>query len=235
MAARLLVVEDDLSLARGIVENLAAEGYTVSVTHDGAEALGHLAEHACDLVILDVMLPGIDGLTLCRRLRARGSTIPVLFLTARGSTDDRVSGLEAGADEYLVKPFNLREFLLRVRAILRRTAARGEMRTTAAAELAFGGNHVDLTSLRARAWDGAIHDLSEKEAAILGILAAAGGAVVTREALVEEAWGIEVYPPTSVVDQIIARLRARFEQSPERPLHLQSAANVGYRFDARAP
>jgi len=202
-SAPVLVVEDDPHLAAGVMENLRAEGYEVSLAPDGEQALAWLAAHSCALVILDVMLPGADGLTVCRTLRARGNTTPVLFLTARGDPADRVRGLEAGGDDYLAKPFHLQEFLLRVRAILRRWDWYRSASATAATAM---------------------------EAMILKVLAEHAGQIVSREDLLERVWGYDVFPSTRTVDNFILRLRKRFEKDPASPRHFLTVWGVGYRF-----
>ena len=227
----VLVVEDDANLAAGVMENLRAEGYEVSLTPDGEQALSWLAAHGCALVILDVMLPGADGVTVCRTLRERGNTTPVLFLTARGDPADRVRGLEAGGDDYLAKPFHLQEFLLRVRAILRRWDwYRSASATADTAMLRFGGNEVDFRVFRARAWTGEAQELTEKEAMILKVLVEHAGQIVSREDLLERVWGYDVFPSTRTVDNFILRLRKRFERDPANPRHFLTVWGVGYRF-----
>ncbi|HKZ73128.1 MAG TPA: response regulator transcription factor [Steroidobacteraceae bacterium] len=228
---RTLIVEDDVPLAMGIAENLRAEGYETDVLHDGRAAIERLAGESYDLVVLDVMLPGADGFEVCRSLRGRERVAPVMFLTARGDPDDRIRGLEAGGDDYLTKPFHLREFLLRVRAILRRWQWYRES-TAREAPLVFGGNRVDFGQFRATSWDGVLHDLTEKEGMILKTLADAGGRVISREDLVERVWGEDVFPSTRTVDNFILRLRKRFERDPANPRHFHSVRGVGYRFDA---
>jgi two-component system alkaline phosphatase synthesis response regulator PhoP len=229
--AQVLVVEDDPHLAAGVMENLRAEGYEVTLASDGEEALTWLAANSCALVILDVMLPGADGLTVCRTLRERGNTTPVLFLTARGDPADRVRGLEAGGDDYLAKPFHLQEFLLRVRAILRRWDWYHSASATAAtAMVRFGGNEVDFRAFRARAWNGESQELTEKEAMILKVLAEHAGQIVSREDLLERVWGYDVFPSTRTVDNFILRLRKRFEKDPANPRHFLTVWGVGYRF-----
>jgi len=226
---RILVVEDDPYLAAGLVENLRAEGYTVDQAGDGRAALEQLGAQAYGLVLLDVMLPHIDGFTVCRTLRERGDNTPVLFLTARGDPADRVRGLEAGGDDYLPKPFHLKELLLRVRAILRRW----DWYQSAAAETAvlrFGENEVDFRAFRARAWNGLTQELTEKEAMILKVLAERPGEIVSREDLLERVWGYDVFPSTRTVDNFILRLRRRFERDPANPRHFLTVWGVGYRF-----
>jgi len=228
---QVLVVEDDPHLAAGVAENLRAEGYEVALAGDGEQALAWLGDHSCALVILDVMLPGADGLSVCRTLRERGNTTPVLFLTARGDPADRVRGLEAGGDDYLAKPFHLEEFLLRVRAILRRWDwYRNASATSATAVLRFGGNEVDFRAFRARAWNGESQELTEKEAMILKVLAEHAGEIVSREDLLERVWGYDVFPSTRTVDNFILRLRKRFEKDPANPRHFLTVWGVGYRF-----
>src|SRR5262249_33750549 len=156
---------------RGMAENLRAEGYAVDLVHDGATGLERARHGDFDLLVLDVMLPRLSGLELCATLRQEGRKTPVLFLTARGEPDDRVRGLEAGGDDYLTKPFHLEEFLLRIKAILRRWEWYRSSVATANSMLKFGGNEIDFRTFRAKAWDASAHDLTEKEAMILKVLA----------------------------------------------------------------
>ncbi|HEV2230203.1 MAG TPA: response regulator transcription factor [Steroidobacteraceae bacterium] len=230
-ASRVLVVEDDPHLAAGVMENLRAEGYEVALVSDGRAALEWLRGESCALIVLDVMLPELDGLTVCRTLRDEGNSTPVLFLTARGDPADRVRGLEAGGDDYLAKPFHLKEFLLRVRAILKRWDwYRSASATAATAVLRFGGNEVDFRAFRARGWNGETQELTEKEAMILKVLAEHAGEIVSREDLLERVWGYDVFPSTRTVDNFILRLRKRFERDPANPRHFLTVWGVGYRF-----
>lgn len=227
----VLVVEDDPHLASGIVENLRAEGYDVHAVGDGRAALEWLEGQHCAVVVLDVMLPHVDGYTVCRTLRERGDNTPVLFLTARGDPQDRIHGLEAGGDDYLAKPFHLREFLLRVRAILRRREwYQNASAAPGGATLRFDGNEVDFRAFRARSWNGATQELSEKEAMILKVLAERPGEIVSREDLLERVWGYDVFPSTRTVDNFILKLRKRFERDPAAPRHFLTVWGVGYRF-----
>ena len=229
-ARRILVVEDDPHLTAGVVENLHAEGYEVDSVPDGRQALEWLQGNSCGLVLLDVMLPEIDGFAVCRTLRERGDNTPVLFLTARGDPADRVRGLEAGGDDYLAKPFHLRELLLRVRAILRRWDWYQTASAAEGAVLRFGGNEVDFRAFRARSWNGSAQELTEKEAMILKVLAERPGDIVSREDLLERVWGYDVFPSTRTVDNFILRLRKRFERDPAHPRHFLTVWGVGYRF-----
>ncbi|MDX1562314.1 MAG: response regulator transcription factor [Gammaproteobacteria bacterium] len=228
--ARILVVDDESHLADGIRENLAAEGYETDVAYDGQAGLERVGADAFDLVILDVMMPRMDGLELCARMRREGIQTPVLFLTVKGAPEDRVRGFEAGGDDYLMKPFHLKELLLRVAAILRRS----RWYEQAAPNLEFGGNRIDFKTYRAQAWDGSEHHLTHKEALIVQALAEREGEIVTREEILDRVWGYEVFPSTRTIDNFIVRIRKRFERNPEQPEHFHTERGVGYRFTAEA-
>jgi two-component system alkaline phosphatase synthesis response regulator PhoP len=228
----ILVADDEANLARGIAENLEAEGYTVTVVGDGVRALEEIMTRHYDLVVLDVMMPGLDGFAVCEEARREGVVTPILFLTAKGGVDDRIRGLEAGGDDYLPKPFHLQELLLRVRVVLRRWSWYTEQ-TAHEDVLRFGDNEVDFRTFRGRAFDGATHQLTQKEAMILKALAARPDEVVSRDELLEKAWGYELYPSSRTVDNFILRLRKRFEPDPERPRFFHTMRGVGYRFTAR--
>jgi len=233
VTSRILLVDDELNLARGIRENLEAEGYSVEVASDGLHALAKVRTEEFGLVILDVMLPGIDGFTVCERMRAEGRDTPVLFLSARGGGQDRIRGLEAGGDDYLAKPFQLRELLLRVTAILRRRARYDEM-TALEPVLRFGGNEFDFRTFRGRSADGTEQLLTQKEAMILKVLAERNGEVLWRDDILEKVWGDEVLPSSRTIDNFIVRLRKRFEPNPEQPQFIHTVRGVGYRFTAAA-
>ena len=227
--ARILIVEDEKHLAQGIAENLEAEGYHTETVHDGASALRKILDIGYDLVILDVMLPELDGFSVCREVRAEGNTTPVLFLTAKSGLGDRVRGLESGGDDYLPKPFHLLELLARVRVILRRWQwyAGGLASETT---IQFGDNEFDLRTFQAHCWDGTNQSLTHKEAMILKVLAENPNAVISREDMLEKVWGYEVYPSTRTIDNFILRLRKRFEPDPENPRYFHTVRGVGYRF-----
>jgi two-component system alkaline phosphatase synthesis response regulator PhoP len=224
--ARILVVDDEAHLAAGIRENLEAEGYRTEVAHDGRDGLDRVRSQHFDLIVLDVMMPNMDGLELCAQIRRDGLQTPVLFLTVKGDVEDRVRGFEAGGDDYLAKPFHLQELLLRVAAILRRSS----WYQASTAPLAFGGNRVDFQTYEAHAWDGSEHALTHKEAMILKVLADRAGSIVTREEILDRVWGYEVFPSTRTIDNFIVRLRKRFERNPETPVHFHTVRGVGYRF-----
>jgi len=225
-AARILVVDDESHLADGIRENLAAEGYETAVAYDGAAGLEAATSANYDLAIVDVMMPQMDGLELCANLRRAGVQTPVLFLTVKGAPEDRIRGFEAGGDDYLTKPFHLKELLLRVAAILRRS----RWYEQASPALEFGGNRIDFRTYKAVAWDGTEHNLTHKEAMIVQALAEREAGVVTREEILDRVWGYEVFPSTRTIDNFIVRVRKRFERNPEAPLHFHTVRGVGYRF-----
>lgn len=227
--ARILLVEDEQDLAASIRENLEAEEYRVRVVGDGSRGLEAAREEDLDLVILDVMLPGIDGFAVCRRLREAGVQVPVLFLTARSEPQDRIRGLEEGGDDYLAKPFKLRELLLRVAAILRRSRWY-EQEQEPGEVLRFGGNEVDFRSYRGQSADGSSHELTHKEAMILKLLASREGEIVSRDEILDTVWGYDAYPSTRTIDNFILRLRRRFEPNPRQPGHFHTVHGAGYRF-----
>jgi two-component system, OmpR family, alkaline phosphatase synthesis response regulator PhoP len=231
---RLLVVEDDRLVADGLCRNLELEGFETRAVGTGEDALSTLAGDATgfDLVILDIMLPGIDGLEVCRNLRSQGNDIPVLFLTARGSDADRVLGLRTGADDYLTKPFLVEELVLRVRGILRRSAwSRSTSRV--GPEIAFGANRVNLETMQAHTSTQTLA-LTEREAMLIRFFAENEGRVVNRGELLEQVWGYTFDTATRTLDTFVHRLRRYFEDDPHRPRHFHTVRGVGYRFTASA-
>ncbi len=227
---RLLLVEDDELLARGLARNLEAEGFTIRHVTTGEDALEVLAASpgAADLVILDIMLPGRDGLEVCRNLRERGDDVPVLFLTARGSDADRILGLRVGADDYLTKPFHVEELVLRIRGILRRSAwSRSASRTGPV--IRFGNNTVDLKAMRATTASGTV-DLTERELMLVRFFAENEGRVLSRGELLERVWGYTFDTATRTLDTFVHRLRRHFEEDPHHPRHFHTVRGVGYRF-----
>lgn len=230
--ARILVVDDEEHLALGIAENLLEEGFDVIVAFDGGQALTRLDESEADfdLVVLDVMMPVLDGFAVCKQLRAAGNQVPVLFLTARSALDDRIRGLEAGGDDYLAKPFSLEELLLRVAAIVRRKRWYAPEPRALDDSLEFEGNHVDFRTYVGRSFDGREEPLTHKEAMILKFLVERDGEIASREEILERVWGYDIYPSTRTIDNFIVRLRKRFERDPEHPRHFHTVRGVGYRF-----
>jgi two-component system, OmpR family, alkaline phosphatase synthesis response regulator PhoP len=231
-ATRVLVVEDEEAIAAGLVLNMEAKGYTVSLARDGAEALRRATSEPWDLILLDVRLPEIDGFTVCQRLRASGDTTPILILTARSQPDDRVYGLKIGADDYLVKPFDLAELMARVEGMLRRQAwSRREPagETPAAGRVRFGESWIDFDSYEAQTRHGRVQ-LSQKELEVMRVFLARPNRVVTRRELLAEVWQLPDHPNARVVDNVIVALRQAFEQDSSRPRHILSVRGVGYRF-----
>jgi two-component system response regulator MprA len=202
--ARVLLVDDEHSLRRMLERSLSAEGFDVSLAADGGQALAAVERQAPDVIVLDVGLPGLDGLQVCRRLRAKGHATPILMLTARDAVPDRVAGLEAGADDYLVKPFATAELLARLRALARRGAPAGPV-------LAYADLTLDAPA-RAAARPGRTIELTGREAALLELLLRAPGRVLSRERAIEEIWGGAA--EANVVDRYVTRLRRKLGEPP---------------------
>jgi two-component system alkaline phosphatase synthesis response regulator PhoP len=227
MPERLLLVEDEANLAEVIADNLALEGYDVEVAPDGERGLASVRVRPPALIVLDVMLPGIDGFEVCARLRAEGNEVPVLFLTARTDSDDRVRGLEAGGDDYLGKPFDLRELILRVRAILKRSQWAREP-SSAGDELVLGDARVDFKRFTASMGEREVR-LSTKETLILRLLAERAGQVVSRTEILDRVWGYDAFPTTRTIDNFVVRLRRILEPDPAQPRYLHTIRGTGYR------
>jgi len=226
---RLLIVEDEHPMRTALVETLAGEGYHVRSADDGESGLELACTEPFDLVLLDVMMPKLDGYAVCRSLRQRGREVPVLMLTAKGMVDDRVEGLDCGADDYLVKPFSLRELLARVRALLRRH----ERSQSVPPRLELGAASIDFdrgTLTRG----GGTAELPAKELGMLRLLVARRGETVSRETFLDVVWGYHAFPSTRTVDNFIASLRSRIEPDPARPIHLLTVRGEGYRLERRS-
>jgi DNA-binding response OmpR family regulator len=226
-AEKLIVVEDEEHLAEVIADNLELEGYSVEVIGDGKQALERLRGERPSLVLLDVMLPGMDGFTICETLRKEGRDMPILFLTARSGLDDRVRGLEIGGDDFLGKPFDLRELMLRVRAILKRSKWY-EGPSPAGDVLALGEARVDFKSYLASV-GGRDVQLSQKEAMILRCLAEKPGEVISRAEILDRVWGYDAFPTERTIDNFIVRLRRLLEPDPQAPRYIHTVRGTGYR------
>jgi two-component system alkaline phosphatase synthesis response regulator PhoP len=224
--ARILIVDDEPEILRGLQDNLRFEGYQTVTARNGIEALELAAREAPDLILLDVMMPRMSGWDVCKTLRARGIDVPIIMLTARGEEADRVQGLELGADDYVTKPFSLRELLARVHAVLRRPGPRQK-----AEELAFGDVRVRLRS-RQVFHAGREMTLTRKEFDLLAYLLTHRGDIITRERLLDEVWGYERFPTTRTVDTHVLRLRRKFERDPVRPQWILTVHGQGYKFAA---
>jgi DNA-binding response OmpR family regulator len=226
MNPRILVVEDDEHLADGLRLNLELEGYDPVMATSGEEGLTYWKRGGVDLILLDVMLPSMDGFEFCKRIRDEGDRVPVLFLTARGRDEERVQGLEMGGDDYITKPFNLQELLARIKGIFRRQEWVRE--TAAPKTLVIGECRVDLHGLTISSPSGAV-DLKEKEALILRVLAEKAGEPVKRRTILDRVWGYDAYPTTRTVDNFILNLRKIIEVDPGDPKHILTVHGVGYR------
>lgn len=224
--ARILIIEDERPMRTALKDCLEAEGYRVLTAVDGESGLTTALKEKPDLVLLDIMLPRLDGFALCAELRRLANAVPVLMLTAKGQVEDRVTGLDAGADDYLVKPFSTDELLARVRALLRRVGHRTRRQTT----LTLGETRIDFVRQTAMRGKRAVH-LTAKEFAMLQLLADAAGEPVTRERFLDVAWGYAAFPTTRTVDNHIASLRSKLEPNPDQPRWLKTVHGVGYRLE----
>jgi two-component system, OmpR family, alkaline phosphatase synthesis response regulator PhoP len=235
--SRVLIVEDEEHLAEGLRLNLEAEGFAAEIEDNGQVALDRLTaeSNAFDVVLLDVMLPGLDGFEVVRRLRDAGRFVPVMLLTARSDTDDVLAGFEAGADDYLSKPFDLSILLARLHGLLRRkTWVSGGAADGSGEELqefAFAGKRIDFPEQTLH-WDGTTQPLTLMEATLMRYFVQHAGHTVSRKALLEEVWGVREDTDTRTIDNFIARLRRYLEAEPSHPKHLQTIRGVGYRFVA---
>lgn len=223
---RLLIVEDELPMRTALQDVLAAEGYRVLTAADGERGLRRAIDEKPDLVLLDIMMPKLDGFAVCAELRRLGHTVPILMLTAKGMVEDRVSGLDAGADDYLVKPFSTEELLARVRALLRRTRREGQVPP----RLKLGDIEIDLARQTARRGRKELH-LTTREFAMLRLMAEAPGQPVSRERFLDLVWGYTAFPTTRTIDNHIAALRAKIEPEPEQPRWLKTVHGVGYKLE----
>ncbi len=222
--SRILIVEDELPMRTALIDWLEAEGYRPIAAADGEAGLQAAIDEKPDLVLLDVMMPKLDGFAVCAELRRLQIETPVLMLTAKGQVDDRVEGLDAGADDYLVKPFSTKELLARMRALLRRK----QPNRTAAGEVHLGGCVINLARQTAQRGDETI-PLTAKEFSMLRVMTNADGEPVTREQFLDIVWGYAAFPTTRTVDNHIASLRAKLEPDPANPQLIKTVHGVGYR------
>ena len=228
MPQTVLIVEDESTIADILADNLQDEGYRTLLAADGRSGLEKWQDERPSLVILDVMLPQLSGFEVCRTMRGRGDTTPVLFLSAKGQPDDRVQGLRAGGDDYLPKPFHLPEFLLRVENLLRRGGWSKAPEQTDT--LRFGGHTVDFRTWTATLADGQQEPLSERELKILRLFSQRHDEVVSRDDILDTVWGDDAFPSSRTVDNFIMRLRRLFEPDPTQPVYFHTVWGVGYRF-----
>jgi two-component system alkaline phosphatase synthesis response regulator PhoP len=224
-AARILIVEDEPNMVAGLRDNFEFEGYQVIAARDGVEGLERALSESPDLVILDVMMPRMSGLDVCKQLKAKRPSLPIIMLTARGQEVDKVVGLELGADDYVTKPFSIRELLARVKAVLRRVHVLPKQQD----RYSFSDVEVDLRGCRVTR--GGKHlEISTKEFDLLKYFICHPGENISRDRLLEEVWGYEHYPTTRTVDAHIVHLRQKLEPTPEQPQFFLTVHGIGYRF-----
>ncbi|HET9218737.1 MAG TPA: response regulator transcription factor [Terriglobia bacterium] len=227
---RVLVVEDDPGILRTVSDNLKFEKYDVITAMDGETAYKLQQSHRPDLIVLDLMLPRMGGLELCRRLRADGDQVPILMMTARSEESDRVLGLDLGADDYVTKPFSVPELMARIRALLRRSSSASGLPVM----LKFGEVEVDFRKYVARRRGKPI-EMTRKEFDLLRFLASREDTVVTRDELLNKVWGFDSFPVTRTVDNHVASLRSKIEADAARPVYIQTVHGVGYKFVLQQP
>ena len=225
----ILLVEDEENLHEALKLNLELEGYEVTSAFDGAEALKAVDQEYFDLMILDVMLPELDGISVCERIRLQNNNIPILILSAKNNSADRVLGLKKGADDYLTKPFNLEELLLRVSKLVEKSHRLSE-RKPLEQIYQFGKNKVDFNALECVTKDGEKITLTKKEIMLLKLLIENKNEVVTREKILQAVWGYNVYPTTRTIYNFILSFRKYFEEDSRNPKYFHSVRGIGYKF-----
>ncbi len=225
MADRVLIIDDEADLVAGIEDTLVRDGYEVVTASDGAEGLTKATECAPDIIVLDVMMPKMDGYAVLAALREKGIRTPVVMLTGRGAEEDKVRGLDTGADDYITKPFSMKELAARVRSVRRRHAEEaGKIH-----EFTFGNVQLDFIR-QTVVKDGQPAELSTCESELLRLLVSWRGEVVSRETILQEVWGYDLAPDTRTVDNHVVRLRQKIEDDPRQPRHILTAHGRGYKF-----
>jgi DNA-binding response OmpR family regulator len=223
----ILAIEDDISILRGLKDNLEYEGYAVITETNGEKGLQVALKIKADLILLDIMLPGMNGYEICRKLKKEKPGLPIIMITARGSEMDKVSGLDTGADDYVTKPFSIPELMARIRAVFRRTAADSGIPE----EYCFGKIKFDFKKLKVFKENQELK-LSSKEFAIMEYFIRHEGEAVHRHDLLNKVWGYEALPNTRTIDNFILDLRKKLEQDPSKPKYIESVRDIGYRFNA---
>ena len=231
MSKRILLVEDEERLLEVVKLNLELEGYAVTTAINGKQALERFHQERFELILLDVMLPQMDGFSVCRSIRLENRKVPILFLTAKNSAQDRVMGLKIGGDDYLVKPFDLEELLLRVQRLLERSNTEAKV---GSAEYEFDGMAIYFDRHQVRDFNGEVLDIGKKESMLLRLLVERDGETVSREEMLDLIWGIDVYPSTRTIDNFILNFRKYFEPDSKNPKYFHSIRGVGYRFISNA-
>ena len=233
---RILIIEDDEHIAQGLKLNLSLQGYGVSIAGDGTTGLRMWKEWNPHLIVLDIMLPGLDGLSVLRHIRLEDEKLPVLIISAKGGHDDKVRGFSYGVDDYLAKPFNLEEFLMRLERLMKRSswsrngAASDKLEVQEGNTYVFGSNTVDFVTMTAQGAHGTIL-LTDQEVRLLKIFIANRGKPLSRKVLLEVGWGYSGETTTRTVDNFVVRLRKYFENDPENPVYFKSIRSIGYVFD----
>ncbi len=227
--ASILVVDDEENLHEALKLNLELEGYEVTSAYDGNEALKKIGNEYFDLIIMDIMMPEVDGISVTETVRVNNNDVPILMLSARNSSTDRVLGLKKGADDYMTKPFNLEELLLRVDKLIQKNK-KIQVKETIGDIFDFGNNKIDFKAQDAITWNGQRVELSKKESMLLKLLIENKGDVVTREKILQVVWGYNVYPTTRTIDNFILSFRKYFEEDSRNPKHFHSVRGVGYKY-----
>ena len=225
----ILLVEDEDNMHEALKLNLELEGYTVTSAYTGTEGLKAVQNEYFDIIIMDIMLPEVDGITVTENIRLQHNDVPILILSARNTGSDRVLGLKKGADDYLTKPFNLEELLLRVKKLVHKNKKLQDKETVGDV-YEFGKSKVDFNAQLATAWNGNQVELSKKEAMLLKLLIENKNQVVTREKILQMVWGYNVYPTTRTIDNFILNFRKYFEEDSRNPKHFHSVRGVGYKY-----
>lgn len=228
---RILLVEDEENLAESISYNLEMENYDVKIASNGTTAVKLFKSEKFNLVILDVMLPEMDGYSVCEAIRLHNNQVPILFLSAKNTSEDKIMGLKRGADDYMTKPFNLEEFLLRVEKLIQRSL-NSLQRKELSEKYRFGGNEVNFSTYEVTNFLKENFRLTKKEILLLKLLVERNNEVVSREQILETVWGYDIYPSTRTVDNFILSFRKYFEPDPRNPRHFFSIRGVGYKFSA---
>ncbi len=222
---RILIVEDEPDMRRGLQDNLEFENYETAASGNGIEGLRLAERENFDLILLDLMLPGIDGIEVCKRLKSAGNTTPIIMLTARGSEEDKVRGLEIGADDYITKPFSLKELIARIKAILRRT----NVERSLLHEYSIDNITLNFDKMTATK-NGEPMEFSPREFEMMRLFVENENQVVTREQFLKDVWGYPNSPATRTVDNHVAKLRQKIEKDPESPEHIITVHRMGYKF-----
>jgi two-component system, OmpR family, alkaline phosphatase synthesis response regulator PhoP len=225
----ILLVEDELNLHEALKLNLELEGYEVTSAYDGSEALQKIESAYFDLIIMDIMLPDIDGISITENVRVHNNEVPILILSAKNAASDRILGLKKGADDYLTKPFNLEELLLRVAKLITKNK-KIQVKESVGDSYHFGDNKIDFKALEAICSNGASITLSKKEAMLLKLLIENKNEVVTREKILQVVWGYNVYPTTRTIDNFILSFRKYFESDSRNPRYFHSVRGMGYKY-----